>query len=317
MSINYNNNNTIIFTLTRMNPPTPGHLYLIQTLIEEAISKDIDKVFVILSKTNDNNENPIPCQEKINVLGEPDDSSKTMINTLKYKLENETVDTTLKSRIENLKVITICVPDQKGATPFTPLIPIVGSFPEANLILIIGDDRKNLLDSITDFFFKWDNVNSIAGIILTRQEMSEYKEKSKIPEELDKLNISEVPINAMSASVVRNIVINHKRDKFIELYSPYLDKDKISDLYEDILQGVETLPQNTKPEEREKPLKYMYPMIKGISEFTIKAPRKTAEKTTEKAQRKTARKGGKKMKRKGRKTKRKNSKKTTKKVEVY
>jgi nicotinic acid mononucleotide adenylyltransferase len=314
MSINYNNNNTIIFTLARMNPPTPGHLYLIQTLIEEAISKDIDKVFVILSKTNDNNENPIPCQEKINVLGEPDDTTKTMINTLKTKLENETDDITLKSKIANIKVITICVPDQKGATPFTPLIPIVGSFPEANLILIIGDDRKNLLDSITDFFFKWDNVNSIAGIILPRQEMSDYKEKSKIPEELDKLNISEVPINAMSATVVRNIVKNHRRDKFTELYSPYLDKDKIPGLYEDILQGVESLPQNTKPEEREKPLKYRYPMIKGISEFTIKAPRKTTEKTTEKAPRKTTQKGGKKMKRKGRKTKRKNSKKQLKKM---
>jgi nicotinic acid mononucleotide adenylyltransferase len=309
MSINYNNDNTIIFTLARMNPPTPGHLYLIQTLIYQAISKNIDKVYVILSKTNDNNQNPITCQEKINVLGEPDDTTKTMINTLKHKLENETVDTILKSKIANIKVITICVPDQKGATPFTPLIPIVGSLPEANLILIIGDDRKNMLDSITDFFFKWDNVHSIAGIILPRQEMSEYKEKSKIPEELDKLNISDVPINAMSATVVRNIVMNHRRDKFTELYSPYLDKDKIPGLYEDILQGVESLPQNTKPEEREKPLKYIYPMIKGVSEFTIKAPRKTTEKTTEKPPRKSTRKGGKKMKRKDRKTKRKSSKK--------
>jgi hypothetical protein len=31
MSINYTNENTIIFTLARMNPPTPGHLFLIQT----------------------------------------------------------------------------------------------------------------------------------------------------------------------------------------------------------------------------------------------------------------------------------------------
>jgi len=274
MSINYNNENTIIFTLARMNPPTPGHLYLIQRLIEEAISKNVDKVYVILSKTNDNNENPIPCPEKINVLGEPDDTTKTMINSLKYKLESNAIDTELREKIKNIKVITICVPEQKGATPFTPIIPIIGPLPEANLILIIGDDRKNLLDSITDFFFKWDNVHSINGIILPREEMTEYKEKSKNPEELNNLIISDVPINAMSASFVRNIVKNQRRDKFTELYSPYLDEQKIPSLYEEILHGVQNLPTNKKPDSPEKPLKYRYPMIKGISTFEIKSSRR-------------------------------------------
>ena len=71
MNIQYNNNNTIIFTLARMNPPTPGHLFLIKNLIEEAIKLNVNHVYIILSKTNDNNENPISCPEKINVLGEP------------------------------------------------------------------------------------------------------------------------------------------------------------------------------------------------------------------------------------------------------
>ena len=37
MSINYTPDNTFIFTLARMNPPTPGHLYLIRRLIQTAI----------------------------------------------------------------------------------------------------------------------------------------------------------------------------------------------------------------------------------------------------------------------------------------
>ena len=57
MSIDYRPDNTIIFTLARMNPPTPGHLYVIKKLIEERINKNAEKVYVILSKTNDNNEN--------------------------------------------------------------------------------------------------------------------------------------------------------------------------------------------------------------------------------------------------------------------
>jgi nicotinic acid mononucleotide adenylyltransferase len=252
-------------------------------------------------KTNDNNENPIPCPEKINVLGEPDDITKTMINTLKYRLESETQDAVLRTKIHNMKIITICVPEQKGATPFTPLMPIVGALPEANLILIIGDDRKSLLDSITDFFFKWDNVHSITGIILPREEMSEYKEKSKNPAELDKMNMSSVPINAMSASFVRNIVKNQRRDKFTELYSPYLDEQKIPGLYEEILHGVQNLPPNKKPDGLEKPLKYRYPMIKGESEFPIKASRRGGKKTKRKCGKKTKRRGCKKTKRRGKK----------------
>ena len=67
-TLSLQNNNTIIFTIARMNPPTPGHLLLIQKLIEEAIKQNVPKVYIILSKTNDNNENPIDCQEKINIL---------------------------------------------------------------------------------------------------------------------------------------------------------------------------------------------------------------------------------------------------------
>ena len=275
MSIDYRPDNTIIFTLARMNPPTPGHLHLIQKLIEEAIRKNIGEVYIILSKTNDNNENPIPCPEKINVLGDANDVTKTMINSLKQIMITKTTDPDLNSKIQRLRVYTICVPEVKGATPFTPLIPIVGAKKDAgiqdvNLFLIIGDDRKDLLDSITDYFLKWDNVHSVSGEVLEREEMGEYKKKSADPEQLDALVMSEVPVNAISASFVRNIVRNNRRDKFIDLYSPYLDEQKIPGLYESILAGITLLKPNTKRDGPEKPLKYRYPMIKGVSEFPMK-----------------------------------------------
>ena len=87
MSIDYRPDNTVIFTLARMNPPTPGHLYLIERLIEEGIQKNANKVYVILSKTNDNNENPIPCSEKINILGTAEDISKTMVKAVNLRAE--------------------------------------------------------------------------------------------------------------------------------------------------------------------------------------------------------------------------------------
>lgn len=240
------NNNTIIFTLARMNPPTPGHLYLIQRLIEEAINNNVSEVFIILSKTTGDNENPIQCPQKIEILGEENNMiTKTMINTLKTKMISEIVDPVLKSKIRDITVHTICVPEVPRATPFTPLITIVNeksNIPDLNLILIIGDDRRDMIDSIRKYFSKYKNVTSVDGIILPREEMSDFKEKSKDPEELDKLNMAEVPINAISASFVRNIVKNERKDKFRELYLPYLNEDKIDTLYDSILTGVQSFP---------------------------------------------------------------------------
>jgi hypothetical protein len=95
------------------------------------------------------------------------------------------------------------------------------------------------------------------------------------------------------------------RDKFIELYSPYLDESKIPVLYEEILEGL-SLPPNTKKETVPKDKGYRYPMIKGIStsssERITKKPRTIGGKKTKRKQRKT---------RKTRKT-RKNNKRQTK-----
>jgi nicotinic acid mononucleotide adenylyltransferase len=272
MSIEYNNDNTIIFSIARMNPPTPGHMFLIETLIREAIDKNVNDVYVILSKTNDNQDDPIPCPEKINVLS--NEALKSMVQSLKQKMIIEAAENVeLIRKIERINVHTTCVPEVPRATPFTPLIPIIGAkedIPNVNLILIIGDDRKNMADSITDFFFKWPNIFSVDARILPREEMNEFKALSKDPSELDRLDIKGVPVNAMSASFIRNIVRNERRDKFVELYQPWLADELIYGLYESIQEGIHGLPPDTKKDPPEKPLKYRYPMIKGISEFPIK-----------------------------------------------
>ena len=293
MSIDYRSDNTIVFTLARMNPPTPGHLYLIQRLIEEGINKNVNKVYVILSKTNDNNENPIPCSEKISVLGSAEDITKTMVKAVKEQMISKENDEDMKKKINDIDVESICVPEVPRATPFTPLYNIIGEkrdIPDLNLFIVIGDDRKNMRDSVTDFFFKWDNVNSVDGLILDRPNMGKFKSISSNPTELAALNMSEVPSGALSASFVRNLVKYNMRDKFIELYSPYLDESKIPVLYEEILEGL-TLPPNTKKETVPKDKGYRYPMIKGISssssERITKKPRTVGGKKTKRKQRKT------------------------------
>lgn len=282
MSINYNNKNTIIFTLARMNPPTPGHLHLIRRLIHEAIRKNVDHVYVILSKTTDS-KNPIPCQEKINVLGENKDVLDSMVNSLKREMvkeieENSEISEEEKQnkieKIQNMNVISICVPDIPRATPFTPIGQIINDMnhiPDINLFLIIGDDRGELLDSIADvFFFKKDNVYSMNGIVLDRIDMETYKNFTK--EELENTDMITVPIGAFSASFIRNIVKNGLKSKFIDIYRPYLSESKIENLYRSIETGLR-LPESTKRESLPKKIKYNYPLLKDVGTVSFKKRR--------------------------------------------
>ena len=75
---------------------------------------------------------------KINVLGTPEDITKTMVKAIKEKMINETTDEELKRKINNIIVDSVCVPEQPRATPFTPLFSIAGeksAIPDLNLYL--------------------------------------------------------------------------------------------------------------------------------------------------------------------------------------
>lgn len=53
-----------IFTVARMNPPTPGHFELIQKMLEEAIRHNVKKIHIILSSKTDSVKNPLEPEEK-------------------------------------------------------------------------------------------------------------------------------------------------------------------------------------------------------------------------------------------------------------
>jgi nicotinic acid mononucleotide adenylyltransferase len=219
--IDYRPDNTIIFTIARMNPPTPGHLEVISNLIMEAMSKGIPKVYVILSKTKDSDENPIFCREKIDAL-------KTMIKILQQQM-GTTVDVEL-----------ICV-DEREASPFITLNKIVrsgkfASLPDVNLFLVIGDDRATMGESIRKMFVGKSNVKSVETKVLTRSDMTEYKRRRG--DELCATVMGGVPPAALSASFVRNVVRDCPPDKFMELYGPYLEPEQIGILYASLRSGL-------------------------------------------------------------------------------
>ena len=301
--MNTQNNNTIIFTISRMNPPTPGHLLLIKKLIEEAMRQNVPKVYVILSKTNDNNENPIDCQEKINILGKNDNDMNNMVlglkNQMKTDLERQELEPSIlqniRNKIDRTEVFFICVSSSQ-LSPIFPLYDIVRNYseiPNLNLFMIVGDDRAEFLDTIVDsFLFKIPNINSVNGQILEREDMAAFKNLS--PEELSRVVIEEMPVSAFSASFVRKLVKLGMKDKFDDVYRPYLREEQINHLYEIISEGLdkpEPKVKSTKP----KPPKYIYPIIRGDEQYNQKMEENKlkALKKTEKTK-----KGGKNKRRK-------------------
>ena len=231
--IGYTNENTLICTLARMNPPTPGHLFVIRKLIQEAIAHDIDNVYVILSKTNNDKNNPITCQMKKQVLGEGEYGvSNKMINSLKKKMINEASYKSKASQIQDIAVNLICVPEETKQTPFDQIYPIIKKLKGGvNIIVIVGKDREDMMHSISDFYFKMDEVNSIDGHAFSRSE-------TEVPTTVTVSKVS----TEMSGTTIRKLVRENDKETFKSVYSPYLDELNIENLYAKIKEGMESKP---------------------------------------------------------------------------
>lgn len=243
------NDTKLIFTSTRMNPPTPGHLLLISKLILEGIRQNTNEVYVVLSKKNTDLDNPMQeCERKIYFLNGED--TDNMINALKRKMIAEETDDNIKYKIQNMNVIFRCVtPTQAG--PFN----MVGSIiyeklqklpPDAtgvlDIILLVGDDRQNTLKSMRAAL-KLDDIPAIRSFeerILSREGGVSL---SKLPiEELDEMDMTEIPPSQISASLIRKLAYNKGlKNKFMDVYSDFLSTSKKEELYNDILTGYETV----------------------------------------------------------------------------
>ena len=289
------NLNTIIFTIARMNPPTPGHLSLITYLIKEAVRLNVPKVFLILSKTNNSNKDPIPCDKNPNA---PDLSFKTEIIDLMVAKLQQRLGT-------NISVICRCVsntptpPGIRQPTTFSTLSDIIykdfKDVKNLNLIMFVGDDRVSLIDSVTSsYYLKDDNIRSMNGIPTDRPEMTTYKNLSD--EQLENLSIETIPTDSFSGSLVRRFVFLGLKNKFDDIYRPYLNQSQIDALYDTLLKG-QTLgePKKEKEEQNYQP-KYKYPLSKGTGgsrkrrykkRLTKRAIKKTFRKRTRRNKRMT------------------------------
>jgi hypothetical protein len=132
--------NTIIFTIGRMNPPTPGHMGLIKTLVERALQFGENKVGIILSHSVDSEKNPLECKEKREFI------LSGLIDSLKNQMKRE--GRFPSDKIDEIQVIIVCMddptPEEFGKHPilksFNALFSQFG-YEKPNAYLIVGEDR--------------------------------------------------------------------------------------------------------------------------------------------------------------------------------
>jgi hypothetical protein len=207
-----------------------------------------------------------------------------MVSVLKAEMQSEIRDPSFDpSIIDRVEVIFICVfpvlvpvPDKDPevrATPISTLYYIVQSYidqgiTDLNLFMIIGDDRRDFLDTlVVSFLFKNIDINSVNGQILERENMAAYKNLSL--EDLSEPDIIQtMPVSAFSASFVRKLVKLGIKEKFYDVYRPYLSQEQMDDLYKIISTGLKKPePKVSSSSSVETELKYVYPVTRGSENF--------------------------------------------------
>ena len=79
----------IIFTIGRMNPPTTGHIGLINKMKEMARMNGLKDIFIILSHSHDNSKNPLSCNTKREFLKIMNESTMPDINVHLLCMDDE------------------------------------------------------------------------------------------------------------------------------------------------------------------------------------------------------------------------------------
>lgn len=252
MNIDYTPYNTFIFSFVRMNPPTPGHLVLIKSMIDKAIVLGVNKGYVITSSSLDG-KNPLPCSSSsipkaknksdaaiVNDMTQTDLIYKSeildnMIASYKRQIADSESDPTKKEQIENFNIVVLC----STGSPFGFIYNVIKNdfidkdISKINMFFIVGRDRADFLDTIVDNFRSKDYIKSINGMILEREGMESLKNTG-----MGQRSIADINPSEYSASFVRGLVKNGQKEDFAQVYSQYIGPDDIDKLYQTIQMGI-------------------------------------------------------------------------------
>ena len=178
---------TIIFTIARMNPPTSGHMKLIQTMMEANLAlspEDLghDKIYILLSHTKDNEKNPLTCSRKRQIL-----ESKGMVQHIKD------TNPSLRDIAVNILCMDDLVPEECGKHPILKHMCNIRLMEQpSEMKLFIGEDRASSYGFIISSLAKYNPPILVEPVVLARPE------------------------GAMSATFMRGLVTSGNKEDFIQ-----------------------------------------------------------------------------------------------------
>jgi len=204
--------NTLVFTIGRMNPPTPGHMALIEKLIHRAASLGQTKIGIILSHSQDMPKNLFNCDDKRKML------LSGLIQALKEQMKMKKYAPPISpGSIDAIEPIIICMddatPPEFGKHPILKsLNALISSYSEPieRALLIVGQDRAS-------------------GYKFVKEALS----KRTPPIELDDSDFLARPEGAISATYVRELAYSGNWDEFLRVYATTgLPEENIRSIYE-------------------------------------------------------------------------------------
>lgn len=280
--MNSMSNDIFIFSFVRMNPPTPGHLELIKSMIDKAFELGSTKVYVLLSNTVDE-KNPLACNNAtMQITPIPNVTYKSnILNNMivKYKqhlIENEP-DQTNKYKINNLEIKVICT----SGNPFGFISKTINDdfiengVNKVKLYGIVGSDRADFLNRIKNNFKDKSYISSVDGRVLGREGMEDL-----LSRDINEENVNDINPSAFSASFVRGLVKKEKLGVFQKVYSKYLVPNQIQQLYDSIGLGL----QMNQPTET----------VKKTKRIEVEAPPSKSARTSTRTTRSSMKAGGRK-----------------------
>jgi hypothetical protein len=258
----------IIFTIGRMNPPTSGHMKVVQKLLEKAIEIRQRNVYILLSHTTGEQKNPLMCSEKKEFI------SSGMIDKIKEHTPGA----------EDIKVTLICGDDPVAAecdpnwiTSKLCQIMLTNKYNKEQMIrlyLFIGEDRATSYEWLIK---KYNKSDALTHLTINSEGL-------------------ERPPGAMSGTDMRLLVTEGKEEEFIEKeMEAGLSRTKAAELYSRLAFYL-SKPDTKKRKMTEKSTAKS--SAKSTAKSTTKSQAKRAKTSSGGKRRKT-----KKGKKKGRKTK--------------
>jgi hypothetical protein len=212
-----------------MNPPHPGHMFLVSELLVDALRNHATTIYILLSSSQDGVDNPLDCE---NPDSDPNiiDDKKKLVKKMAESVKSQMAPANPK--VTDIKVEVICF----GSVPFSPLYEIMSDEPDVELRMIVGIDRFTFFGSLCSMFLLNNtSVNKVSVKLLTRTEDDEPG-----------------GVKSMSATKIRNLVRDYKKaseddkktimDQLNKVYEGYVDPRDIKPLVDVLSARLEEIP---------------------------------------------------------------------------